>query len=148
MKIIFAAIIGMTLGVLWLYAPPMSAERRAWELMRPRSYSFEFRYTCFCPRSGAWWRISVRDESVLYYRLVEPSQLAGHFPALQSPPIQLPSLSTIFDDIAQRGSESTYYRVKYDPRWHFPIYASGDRVFWTDSYWTMSVRNFHPDPKR
>jgi uncharacterized protein DUF6174 len=148
MRIILGTVICMTLGALWLYAPPMSVERRAWGWVRPQSYSFEFRYTCFCPGSGVWWRISVRDESGLYYQLVDPSKLTRHFDGLESPPVVLPNLSTIFDDIANRASGSTYYRVRYDPRWHFPVYAHGENLFRTDSDWTFSVRDFHPDPGR
>jgi hypothetical protein len=149
MKLILGTVLCITLGALWIVDDrPLGVERRAWELLRPRSYSFEYQYTCFCPGSGLWWRISVRDETYLYYQLVDPSKLSGHFPALESPPVQLPNLSTLFDDIAQRASGSTLYHVRFDPRWHFPVHAYGDRLLWSDSYWTMSVRNFHPDPGR
>ena len=111
MKIILGTVICITLGVLWLvYDHPRGVERRVWERLRPRSYSFEYQYTCFCPGSGLWWKISVRDEAFLYYQAVDPSKLSGHFPALERPPLQLTSLSTIFDDIAKRASGSTYYR--------------------------------------
>ena len=149
MKIILATVMSVTLSAfLLVFAPPMRAERWAWERAHPKNYTFEYQYTCFCPGSGAWWRISVRDETFLYFQLVDPPKLTDHSPGLEKPPVQLPNMSTIFDKIAARASGSTYYRVRYDPRWHFPVYAHGDNWFWTDSDWTISVRNFHADQNR
>src|SRR6266516_433916 len=52
-------------------AQSLEAEQRAWEATRPRSYQFEYRKSCFCWGAGAWWRIAVRDDSIISILLVD-----------------------------------------------------------------------------
>src|SRR5438309_11863862 len=54
----------------------MAAHRRAWEATRPSSYVFEYQRTCFCPASGAWWRITVKRASVTDAPLIDSTGVA------------------------------------------------------------------------
>jgi uncharacterized protein DUF6174 len=146
MKIIVLAILCVALSVLWfLYRPPLGGERREWERLRPAAYTFEYQYTCFCPGSGAWWRITVHVDSVTDVQLIDSTQVRGLTYARSN---SRPTLTSLFDEIASNASRSSYYRASYDPRWHFPVHASGDRLGFTDSYWTIDVRNYRPHTSR
>jgi hypothetical protein len=131
------------LAVLLACGHSLDSERAAWQRARPRSYVFEYQRSCFCPGSGAWWRVTVRDGSVADVLLLDSTGAERGLDYARTMPH--PTLSGLFDDIAalsQRPHATS--RVQYDSKWHFPSHASGDRSDRTDNYWSLIVRNFRP----
>lgn len=119
----------------------VASHRRRREAMRPASYTFEYQRTCFCPASGAWWRITINHDSVTKAELIDSAGVSRGLSYLHTLP--QPTLSGLFDEIATRTKPVTAWaRVEYDPRWHFPTNARGDAPNRTDSKWTIRVRNF------
>ncbi len=119
----------------------MAAHRRAWEAARPSSYVFEYQRTCFCPASGAWWRITVKRDSVTDAQLIDSTGVTRGLRYIHT--LAQPTLSELFTEIAANLEPATAWaRVDYDPQWHFPINATGDVVDRTDSKWTLIVRHF------
>jgi len=119
----------------------LSREKRAWERGRPSSYIFEYQYTCFCPGSGAWWKVAVDGDAVTNVDLIDSTQVRRGLTYLRS--LRQPTLSGLFDEIAQwTAPASATYHVNYDPQWHFPAAAQGVDFNRTDSRWTIVVRRF------
>lgn len=127
----------------WACGPSLDEARDAWHRGHPDSYLFEYQRSCFCPGSGAWWRVTVRHDSVVDVQLLDSPTDVGHLD--YSSGMSHPTLSQLFDGIAAFSlGPHTWTRVRYDRQWHFPSHASGDVTDRTDSRWNFSVRNFHP----
>jgi hypothetical protein len=127
----------------WACGPSFEDARSAWQRARPDSYVFEYQRSCVCPGSGAWWRVTVRRDTVVDAQLLDAPT------ADRSPDYALgmshPTLSQLFDGIAAFANRPhTWTRVRYDRHWRFPIHASGDATDRLGSQWRFSVRNFHP----
>src|SRR5206468_9819328 len=76
----------------------MAAHRRAWEAARPSSYVFEYQRTCFCPASGAWWRITVKRDSVTDAQLIDSTRVTRGLRYIHT--LAQPTLSELFTEIA------------------------------------------------
>src|SRR5437660_12769906 len=110
----------------------MAAHRRAWEAARPSSYVFEYQRTCFCPASRAWWRITVKRDSVAGAQLVDSTGLTRGLRYIHT--LAQPTLSELFTEIASDLELTTAWaRVDYDPQSHFPMNATGDAADLPDS---------------
>lgn len=116
--------------------------RAAWDRDRPDAYVFEYQRNCSCPGSGAWWRITVREDSVVSAELLDSlnadrrlgSSLAAH-----------PTVDQLFDGIATFGTHPhTWTKARFDSRWHFPTHASGDVTNIYNRHWDVVIRNFQP----
>jgi len=119
---------------------PLARERLAWEHRRPAAYTFEYTYACFCPGSGAWWRIAVEGDSVTRTELMDSSQAGRGLNDART--MHHPTLTGLFDQIASRAAAGgEIYSVTYDPILHYPVRAQGRDPTRTDSRWTIEVRN-------
>lgn len=121
--------------------PSMEEARDAWQRAHPDAYVFEYQRTCVCPGSGTWWRITVRQDSVVAVQVVDSGTV--HEP-LDPLGLSHPTLSQLFDGIAAFSLRPhTWTKVRYDRQWHFPSSASGSLTDRYDSRWSFEVRNFH-----
>jgi hypothetical protein len=132
----------LALLALWACEPSLEDARAVWHRAQPVSYVFEYQRTCVCPGSGTWWRVTVRDDSVVNAQLL-PSPAANRDPAYGLN-MSHPTLSQLFDGIAAfEDQPHTWTRVRYDRHWRFPSHASGDATDRLGSHWSFRVRNFH-----
>jgi uncharacterized protein DUF6174 len=139
-----AAALPSVLLVLWACGPKLEDARLAWQRDHPDSYGFEYQRNCACPGSGLWWRITVKDDSIVAAQLLDSSADISELGAS----LQMhPTISQMFDGIAAFAHHPhTWTRVHYDSRWHFPADARGDATDRTASGWHFYVRNFRPIP--
>jgi len=137
-----ALLLSIALLTLWSCGPSFDEARDAWQRAQPAAYIFEYQRSCFCPGSGAWWRVTVRHDSVVDVQLLASPTADGHLE--YSPRMSHPTLSQLFDGIAAFSlGPHTWTKVQYDRQWHFPSHASGDVTDRTHGRWSFSVRNFH-----
>ena len=129
---------------LWACGPSLEEARDAWQRAHPDSYVFEYQRSCLCPGSGAWWRVTVRRDSVAQVQRLDSPSDDGR---LDSSRMAHPTVSQLFDGIAAFSVvPHTWTKVRYDRRWHFPRYASGDATDRNGRRWRFTVRNFQPLP--
>src|SRR5512147_2887749 len=98
---------------LWACGPSFEDAQIAWQRARPDSYVFEYQRSCRCPGAGLWWRVTVRNDSVVDVQLLDSP------PAGRSPDYSLrmshPTLSQLFEGIASFASQPhTWTKVHYD----------------------------------
>jgi hypothetical protein len=129
---------------LWACGPSLEDARATWQRVHPDSYVFEYQRNCICPGSGEWWRVTVRQDSVVDAQLLE-APAADRNPGSTFGKILHPTLSQMFDGIATFASRPhTWTKVRYDRHWRFPSQASGDATDRMGSQWRFNVRNFQP----
>ena len=133
----------LALLALWTCGPSFEDAQIVWQRTHPASYVFEYQRSCRCPGSGLWWRVTVRNDSVVAVQLLDAS--ANDHPADYSLSMSHPTLSQMFEGLAAfAGEPHTWTRVHYDAHWRFPNRASGDATDRTGSRWGFKVRNFRP----
>jgi len=136
---------GLAIALLALPAcgPKLEDARLAWQSDHPDAYVFEYQRNCVCPGSGLWWRVTVRNDSVVTAQSLDSSTSTSDPAALRLHP----TISQMFDGIAAFALRPhTWSRVHYDKRWHFPADARGDMTDRTAGGFHLYVRNFHSIP--
>jgi len=128
---------------LWACGPSLEDAQATWQRVRPDSYVFEYQRNCICPGSGAWWRVTVRHDSVTEAQLIDAP------PAGRGPNLALgmshPTVSQMFDGIAAfANTPHTWTKIRYDRHWRFPSHASGDATDRLGRQWSFTIRNFQP----
>ncbi|MEO8880213.1 MAG: DUF6174 domain-containing protein [Gemmatimonadaceae bacterium] len=115
----------------------ISHNQSTWRKSQPRKYSFEYRFTCFCPGSGITYRATVDNGSMISRTVVGPAPGAP----ISAPPLTIDSLfATIKRAQLHRAPK---IEVKFDSVRHFPksIY-----ILWqtgvTDSDTRVEVLDF------
>lgn len=131
--------------LLWSACGPSVDEAAlTWERDHPDSYVFEYQRNCACPGSGVWWRVTVRTDSVVAAQLLDSNAINN---GLGTSIRMHPTISQLFDGLLKVAHRPhTWTRVKYDPKWHYPIRATGDATDRTDSHFQFNLRNFQPLP--
>src|SRR5262245_56960172 len=89
-----AALVSISLLATGGSGPSLDEAQDAWQRAHPADYVFEYQRVCVCPRSGAWWRVTVRRDSV-----VEIQQLDSTGATPYSPEGSHPTLTQLFDGI-------------------------------------------------
>lgn len=140
-----AAALPIALLALAGCGPSREEAQNAWQREHLASYVFEYQRNCVCPGTGLWWRITVRQDTVVAATLLDSSDVATR--NLGSSLGMHPTISQMFDGIAAFAQRPhTWTRVHYDKRWHFPSDARGDATDVAGEGWHFYVRNFHPAP--
>lgn len=122
--------------------PSLDDARLAWLRARPKAYVFEYQRNCTCPGSGAWWRITVRGDSVVGAQLLDSLHADRR---LGSSRRNHPTVTQMFDGIALFDQQPhTWTKVRYDAQWHYPSRASGDETDRNDAHWMFVIRKFTP----
>ena len=140
-----AAALPIALLALAGCGPSLEEAQRAWQREHLASYVFEYQRNCVCPGTGLWWRVTVRQDTVVAATLLDSSDVATR--NLGTALDMHPTISLIYSGIAAFAQRPhTWTRVHYDKRWHFPSDARGDATDVAGKGWHLYVRNFHPAP--
>ena len=124
----------------------IDAHYRAWRNLGIHNYQFEYQRLCFCPGSGAWWRVTVKGDSAVNVQLVDTgSARRGLNYASQLPQ---PTIPDLFHDLTRDSRPAlAQLHVEYNELWHFPSAMKVDPSPTTiDDEWELTVRNFRPWP--
>ena len=98
-----------------------------WEKIRPNAYAFEYQRSCFCPGAGAWWRITVRRDSVVGVELIDTTEAGRGLDVARRGPH--PTISSLFEDLERDSARpSAQVRVQYHRVWHFPVSIDVDPI--------------------
>lgn len=127
-------------------ASAISRHRANWELARPARYVFEYQLHCFCPRAGTWWRATVRGDSTADLLMLDSSASASRDVLnRRSTPL---TVDHLFDLLERSVTlKLARIRVKYDPRWHFPVFVDADPILMAvDDEWELTIRRFEALP--
>lgn len=115
----------------------ISRNESAWRSSEPRRYSFDYRYTCFCPGSGVTYRATVQNGTMISQTVVGS---ARGTPSI-IPPLTIDSLFATI--IRAQRHKAPKLEVDFDPVRHFPksIYILWE-AFITDSDTRVEVIDF------
>ena len=139
---------------LWLFAvgqlsacsrsQSVETELRAWRAVAPPSYEFDFKWKCFCPGAGVWWRVVVENHVVTGANVIDSTLIPkGGF----GPPAGgFPTIDSVFARIERAiAANSASVDVFYDADLHFPISVTVDQLREAvDDEWTLDIRSFRP----
>jgi hypothetical protein len=117
-----------------------------WEAMQPHAYVFEYQRSCFCPGSGAWWKITVRGDSVVGVELVDTAEAQRGLDVASRG--RHPTISLFFEYL-ERDSARPFAKVQveYHRIWHFPVWMDVDPIRTAiDDEWKAVIHGFHPIP--
>ena len=118
-----------------------------WNRLRPASYSFEYQQSCFCIAGSVWWKLQVRDGSVVSFALVNPDD-ASRIAGFEFTTASFPTIDGVFDRLQTLSDRRpAHMNVDYDRTWHFPATISVDESFnMADDELVLRVRAFSAGP--
>ena len=124
--------------------PSVDDAALVWQREHPDSYVFEYQSICVCPGSGLWWRVTVRDDSVVASELLDSTAIRNGLGASLK---VHPTITQLFDGLTSMTHRPhSWTKIRYDPEWHYPVSAKGDATDQNNSHFQITLRNFKPLP--